>query len=292
MLEFNNMRLGSGERQLQVAARLGGENVPILCQSSQLSNPAIAFNYQGETYYIKLVTTTNKSASGVRIRIGGTTYAIAKDSVTLRTAEDYLVSYLKFDESPTKDEYDNTWEPLRISTSYYYPSLSTAQVKFGTNSIYFNGKNSIQTTIDLGGQDFTIDGWFYMTAEQAWARTFELYIDGLGYETITASTTMYYHIGGVGASTYPCMNVWSHAAMVYSHGESKIRYFINGNCLSTQSKIIPRGNYQFAVGASTTKTGDGTPQSRMTGYAEFVRVYDGIARWSENFTPPTADDYN
>ncbi|MBR1805246.1 MAG: hypothetical protein IJ774_02540 [Selenomonadaceae bacterium] len=86
MLEFNTMRFGtdvfdaeSATQYPKVTARINGEDVAFLCRDVQISEPSIAFNYGGETYYIYLVDPEDDLASPVQICWDGVTYALATD---------------------------------------------------------------------------------------------------------------------------------------------------------------------------------------------------------------------
>ena len=86
MLEFNTMRFGtdafdteSTTQQPKITVRINGEDITFLCRPIQLSEPSLAFNFHGETYYIYLTDPEDELASPVRFLYGGVTYALAKD---------------------------------------------------------------------------------------------------------------------------------------------------------------------------------------------------------------------
>ena len=287
MLEFNTMRFGTDgfepEHELQLAARLGGENVPLLCRKFQLSNPAIAFNYQGETYYIYLTDTEDELASDIRVRIGGTTYALAKDFTDLRTAADYLDSHLNFDESLTKDECGKTW------TVHGSPTLSTSIKKIGDSSLYLSTGNYISRDVipTLGGKDFTFAFWFncpqfysfshiiMWTASDSSAR---IKFHGTSCVFDYSTNTHY--------SFTAAVNTWYHLAIVYRQSAQTLKIFLNGQLQHTVSTTL------FASATAGRALQIGHETDTMDAYIDDFRFYDGIARWSENFTPPTTADYS
>ena len=91
------------------------------------------------------------------------------------------------------------------------------------------------------------------------------------------STRVYgYGVGNIG-------NSWSHLAMVYEHSKSLVSFYVNG--VKVWSTTIGIGRLAY-------------PYVRLAGwsyqdkpaklYIDEFRISDGIARWTEDFTPPTS----
>lgn len=178
-------------------------------------------------------------------------------------------------------------------------TISTAQKKFGSSSFYFNGNSKllISSSIDFKSNDFTVDWWEYCTASSngtrfssPWTSTFDL--DGgflIGYH----GTSVFAKTGPSAGSWNLVSNAllvsvttsqWVHWAIVRS-GNTFIS-FRNGVRYSSVS--INSGNIHYdpsnpmAVGGYRQFDTD-----YFSGYIDEFRISD-VARWTTNFTPPTA----
>jgi hypothetical protein len=171
--------------------------------------------------------------------------------------------------------------------------ISTSVVKYGTGSMSFNGSNSYLTTLGnplfaFGTGDFTIECWLNITSFNGGVvidfrptstngdqllvylngSTLELYASG---DTRIASGTL-------------TTATWFHFAL--SRSGSSMKMFING----TQAGSTYTASVNYTVG---TKLGIGTStfalgSSILDGYIDDLRITKGYARYTANFTPPTA----
>ncbi|MFH0831354.1 MAG: LamG domain-containing protein [archaeon] len=178
--------------------------------------------------------------------------------------------------------------------------INTAQKKFGASSGFFDGAGDYLSLADsddwaFGSEDFTID--FYIkwagsvTANAGllshWAGPpnddWNIYYDTNGF-------TFYYSANG----TYPpgyfffpwraTLNNWHHIAFVR-----------NGNNFKLYADGIQVGSTQDMTGislynaATTLIIGDvPTWEVYFNGFLDEVRISKGVARWTSNFAPPTA----
>ena len=172
-------------------------------------------------------------------------------------------------------------------TFYNDAQLDDSQKKFGATSIYFDGAGdyitaSSSSDFDLAGTDFTIDfwirfygsipngstpvcrswtnGWFF----QSWG-SFQFY-SGSSYESIPFDTLS--------------ANTWYHVALVYVGGVANA--YLDGILKNSVSMTVANGSGDLYFGRL-----DGT-EYYFSGHIDEFRISKGIARWTSNFTPPTA----
>jgi hypothetical protein len=179
--------------------------------------------------------------------------------------------------------------------------ISTAQSKFGGASIAFDGTGDVLTipdnsVFDFGSGNFTIEGWIYQTTPTTGLRLLyakrtiplpgisnvAVAVNGGTMTAWAASGTASWDIvNGVtfGAAT---TNTWTHFAVV-RNGTAFTGYLGGvGTSLGTSSATIINTASSVSIGGDT----DGT--SAFAGYIDDLRITKGVARYTANFTPPTA----
>lgn len=181
--------------------------------------------------------------------------------------------------------------------------ISTSVVKFGTGSISFNGTNSCLTlsnnpssNMTFGTGNFTIEAWIYPTSFTG-QTNLNMIIDfrplstngayvcfylalTTGYPILTVSST-----NVITGTTAPTLNAWNHIALTKSGTSTRV--FINGN--QTGSTYTDSTNYLGSVGRPIIgATGFFSPADYFTGYMDEIRITKGVARYTSNFTAPTA----
>jgi hypothetical protein len=176
--------------------------------------------------------------------------------------------------------------------------ISTTQSKFGGASMYFDGSgDAVITAASPLFQlitNWTIEGWFYTNSRTGDMRY--VTVEGSFYVGLICGG------GGSGGSTNDLVlnrfgsgdwiratnaltgsdNTWNHIAIVCSNGTIKL-YFNGTNVGGTSSNTMPTGNCYITAGASVNY-----PSYNYNGYIDDLRVTTGIARYTGNFTPPTA----
>jgi hypothetical protein len=177
--------------------------------------------------------------------------------------------------------------------------VSTAVVKYGTGSMKFDGtgdylSSTPSITSSLGTGDFTIETWVYLAS----ASTYQFLIgssdNASGYMMIglnvPLSPTSTIAIGRSGIS-WPVQfgnsitltsNTWTHIAITRS-GTSN-RAFINGVQLG--STVTDSTSWSFP--SNVFWVGYQTGGTTINGYLDDFRITKGYARYTANFTPPTA----
>lgn len=188
--------------------------------------------------------------------------------------------------------------------------ISTAQSKFGGASAYFDGTGDYLSVADsadleLGGSDFTIECWIYPTAHpQSWAGSYYSTIVGKdvsgprGYALSVAGNGAFANISFAGwsnNSTYQevvggltgqiTLNAWSHVCACRNGGT--LRLFVDGAIITAAAftTTIQDSSSPVRIGAAEF---DATYKGYFTGYIDDLRITKGVARYTANFTPPTA----
>lgn len=176
--------------------------------------------------------------------------------------------------------------------------ISTSVVKYGTGSIYLDGTGDwlaapATPQTDLGSGDFTIECWLYRTASGAASdsgmvsRGAPSTTNGFvfGYTSSNVLTFNFNYSGAiVTGSTAISVNTWTHVAVTRSG--STFRLFVNGTVDATATSSnsqTTNASDVFYVGRS----GFGSDRI-VTGYLDDVRITKGLARYTANFTAPTA----
>ena len=195
-----------------------------------------------------------------------------------------------------------------VGASRGYPvHVTTAQSKFGGSSLSFDGTDDYlgipaSSNFSFGAGDFTIEAWLYpgsYPAAGSWSTIYSQWTAGDGQRQagewiikMNSAGSVYVDIA-TSASAYVTadsgtgtllLNTWTHLAVTKSGDAIKI--FINGIRVSNQSFNLS------TVGVETLPVWFGQQQSNnsylWTGLMDEIRVTKGVARYTVNFTPPTA----
>ena len=184
--------------------------------------------------------------------------------------------------------------------------FSNSVYKFGGYSGYFGGSGdylSVPVSNDwYFNNAFTIDGWINYSALPS-AASFGALVsqsEALGtgdrywvfgnYNGTNLSFVMRnqsYGSQGVSASWIPSLNTWYHIAVVYD-GYSTMYLFINGIIVAQGTyNLTSTYNQAASLLVGAFQQYNTTPQA-FNGYVDELRISKGTARWTSNFTPPTA----
>lgn len=170
--------------------------------------------------------------------------------------------------------------------------ISTSVVKYGTGSLSFNSasapSNLVSSSTDafaLRTGDFTIEGWVYPTQ---WTNDstllridnssnifFVLIYNGqLCIHTNGYSPNINYQLFGSMS-----LNTWNFISITRAGGV--FSGYVNGvKSGNTNSTIVDIGCTRAFVGEPST--------NRFIGFIDDLRITKGVARYTANFTPPTA----
>jgi hypothetical protein len=176
--------------------------------------------------------------------------------------------------------------------------VSTTQAKWGTTSMYFDGAGDEAVTVAkanlvLGTAPFTVEMWVYCTNAASGATQ-----DLVGNLTnVPGDTNWHFSISSTGvlqSGTYNNLlassgaatlssTTWTHVALTFDG--TTYRVFINGTVGSTTSTVVRN----LSDATSAIKVGNTNFGSRFfNGYIDDLRITRGVARYTSNFTAPTA----
>jgi hypothetical protein len=164
--------------------------------------------------------------------------------------------------------------------------ISIDESKFGGSSVKFNQTGYLRVTQDVqiqAAQNFTIELWANLaTTQVAGATLFEFgqYSNGI---LLRFSGDGFYVNSPLGAVSYTA-NVWQHWAVV--RNGTQVHLYRDGASINStiNSAALNTANQPLTIGDSTHSTGS----YPLNGYIDDLRITKGVARYTANFTPPTA----
>jgi hypothetical protein len=244
------------------------------------------------------------------VKNGLVAYFDAANPKSYPSAQDSFVNNvsLLLDGESLTDKSQNNFTVTNSSAA-----ISTAQVKYGNSSIYFNGSSFVSvpdsSAFSFGTGDFTIETWLklgaaitatsgdasyrsivnkYSAGSNGTEDAFYVFLNNaagtmqfnIGFVSNTTASNFAFNITGVDTSLN---SVWNHIAVVRSSGSLKV-YFNGTQIGSTQtySSSINQGNLPLLVGARTYAPYD----LYLNGYIDDLRITKS-AIYTANFTPPT-----
>ena len=176
--------------------------------------------------------------------------------------------------------------------------ISTTQSKWGGSSMSFDGSGDYLTPQNnpqnsMGTGDFTIEAWIYPTSVTSAGVSILSNRSDAGADTVLIcafSTTggLYFHTQAtavLNSGTPPTANIWQHVAFVRSSGA--LRIYLNGTQIGSSVSFTSNlsSTLPLLIGRDGTRSG---PAADFAGYLQDVRITRGYARYTSNFTPPTA----
>jgi len=200
--------------------------------------------------------------------------------------DSYVVLMLHADGTDASTTFtDSSLTPKTVTPSGD-AQIDTAQSKFGGASGLFDGSGDYLTVadsddLDFGTGDFTIDWWARLDVVESYEffhRTlvtpgdkFRISITS-GFFNFSVTNTKIFKTFSYSADT------WYHFALVRSG--TQLRIYINGTVLDTVSDST-----DITLAEALTI---GKASSHVSMWMDEIRWSKGIARWTENFTPPTS----
>ena len=170
---------------------------------------------------------------------------------------------------------------------------STTVTKYGSSSMYFDGTGDyISGTLDtaIGTDDFTIEMWVYVEAASGTnPRIFTIggYGSSSGISLLWLGSGFRADLpassnGSLGTSTGASYQEWYHIAITRESGTAY--FFVDGTEITNAAKTTNISTTEFNIGADFI----GLSGYDINAYIEDLRITKGLARYTANFTPPTA----
>ena len=227
--------------------------------------------------------------------------ALANGFVSYKT-----VLLLHMDVSEDSTTFTDSSSQSHLITPTGNANISTSRSKFGDASAYFDGNAQLSLEpspgLALGAGDFTVEGWFFWDGNVTGQSGGN--IDGLpwaqliGSHYACASNDWYvlmksdgrFFLGGGRSEFRPRtmmpVESWTHLAFVKRNHE--LSMFINGSKdpETTLNYDDLGSSYSMGIG-SEPNNGCGTG-GNFHGYIDEIRITKGLARYTSNFTPPSA----
>lgn len=186
--------------------------------------------------------------------------------------------------------------------------ISVNQFKFGSSSLYLPGNsNSYLYTNgsnlgNFGSDDFTIEIWSYITSgtfagtsiskfDSLYGNNNRSWILGPGVTSgqnrfaFNAFNSSQSTIVSLLASGYNT-NQWYHVAV--TREGNTFRLFVDGNMIDSASSSQSLESNSVPVTIGSRYNNGSYSQDPMTGYLDGVRITEGVARYTSNFSVPTA----
>lgn len=179
--------------------------------------------------------------------------------------------------------------------------VENAVKKYGTGSYQFatSGDELIipwGSQFDFGTGNFTIEGWVYPTDSSggtiiSWGENvdnrFDLGWQVSSYFRLLNDNPTLTTLQATNSAVSDFLNSWMHFALVRDGDTWEI--FLNGTSegTTTISDPIATGSVSgVCIGAR--RYDSGTSYDRLVGYIDDLRITKGVARYTSNFTPPSA----
>ena len=181
--------------------------------------------------------------------------------------------------------------------------ISTSVKKYGTGSMYFDGtgdylKTPSSPNLSFGAGNFTIEMWVYQSGSRVqsyptlignnttWAANYWDIcldrIDSAGKITVWINNVNSI-LATITGTTSLSQNTWYHIALV--RNGTTLTLYLNGTSdgsASISTTAIDNNGSNFSIIGSQ---GSGT---EFSGYIDDLRITKGVARYTSNFTAPTA----
>lgn len=221
-----------------------------------------------------------------------------------------VVSLLHFDgtdgSTTFTDEKGRTWAASGDA------QLDTSITKFGSAALLLDGTgdyiadsgpNSDWEFLHSGADDFTLEMWLYpssittyhpvcMTADASASLGSSLYVDSggiVGFDVCKGAGGGVYAARLASAASAISTGVWTHVAVVYEQAggaADKLRLYIGGVKIDADDLATPSSGaptFPMNIGRSVNFGG-----FYFNGSIDDFRVTNGVARYTSNFTPPSA----
>jgi hypothetical protein len=178
--------------------------------------------------------------------------------------------------------------------------ISTSVVKYGTGSLYFDGTGDDLSAPNLvinslGSGAFTIEMWVYRLGNGSGGSSAYDALLGSNVDNATSNYGVYVtrssgvinffsSAGLVSSSNSLSNSTWTHIAICRTSANN-LQIFING-VSGYSATYTGTGTLTFPFFVASDNTSNGN--SNFYGHIDDLRITKGYARYTANFTPPTA----
>jgi hypothetical protein len=224
-------------------------------------------------------------------------HSLAFQHTGITAIDDNTILLLHFDGADGSSVFTDSSSFGHIITANGGVQIGTAQSKFGGASAFFDGSGDYLSLdggddFAFGSRDFTVDFWARFGSSSDTNIIYDSRPNGISnsggdYLRIYLDTSNRVRFDN-GTSQIISSTItggpWYHVAVTRSEGISRL--FLNGVSQGSVSDgvVYLNGTQRPAIGANGTSPSD----DEFPGYLDELRVSNGIARWTANFTPPTA----
>jgi len=240
----------------------------------------------------------NGYLSNARLVKGSDVYGVGNSTITVPTSPLTAITNTSLLLSMTNAGiYDNAM--MADLETVGNAQVSTSVKKYGTGSMAFDGtgdylKTPYTSLFSFGTGDFTVECWANISSVQYTAiisstsTSISTSMWLLGFSNTTNQMTFGIDSGGgaiCGADYTSYLNTWTHIAA--SRSGSTLKLFFNGvqvNSVSNSTSFTGDTANPIVLGRRYTNS----DQYHLNGYIDDLRITKGYARYTANFTPPTA----
>jgi hypothetical protein len=191
---------------------------------------------------------------------------------------------------------DSSPTPKTVS-AFGNAQISTAQSKFGGSSIAFDGTGDYVEAPSLAdfamhAGNFTLEAWVRPTSTSSDTAIISLRQNAIGGSPLSGcvlgiiATKLAFSNGTSWRSggTSLALNTWSHVACTRNSGTMNI--WLNG--VADRAAFTENGNFGDVARPASIGRFTGFDGQYYNGYIDDLRITKGVARYTANFTPPTA----
>ena len=203
------------------------------------------------------------------------------------TTTDFTALYLPFD-SDVNDDSSNSFSVTASGGA----AVSSAQAKFGGNSLALDGSNDYLTIAsgsefqDFNSTEFTIEGWFYCTNDTSNQHNM-IMSTGTGSNSwniaVKPDTKQFQLYDGTTRNTTGVwtVNTWHHFAVCFDG--TTLRQFIDGSQIRSESY----SNLTTTFSNIDIGRIGGDDDYYFNGYLDDIRILKGHAKYTADFAVPT-----
>jgi len=155
---------------------------------------------------------------------------------------------------------------------------TTGVIAFDGTGDYVQLLNS--DLLAFGTGDYTIEMWIYGTDNATGRRIIELSGNGEGNLAVVGTTIQYYNgtFNDSSSSNVIVANSWQHIALSRQAGTARV--YVDGTVRISRAAPLSTSQRSLYIG--------GLNAVPFVGYMDEIRITKGVARYTANFTPPTA----